>query len=264
MLLRREQLEAFEQNASVRFEAELVRHMFEFAPELCALRGEPAIKDVVRTGIAAAERFGFVNRGPVTLFVEIMFNLGCEFTSDVQAFWAVSILNSAEPDQQVKAARLYERSLEYRELVSGPGDEFAIAALQRVRLFAGNTAATPAAASATAAWIEDGLAAAFPQKCTFIGAEAVRVLAQEGIAAAGERSITIPEGAAVLAGLMFAFGHGILRDPLYPWVASSLNSATIADPNERLQLLRRRSLIYLDRVLENRKRQTANALENNH
>jgi hypothetical protein len=51
--------------------------------------------------------------------------------------------------------------------------------------------------------------------------------------------------------LALAFGHGYASDPLYPWIARTLDDRTIADPAARADRLTRRALAWLDRVLVN-------------
>jgi uncharacterized membrane protein len=48
---------------------------------------------------------------------------------------------------------------------------------------------------------------------------------------------------------MFAFGHGCLNDPLYPWIAMTLEGDAIGDSDARTRRLERRALTWLDHVL---------------
>ena len=50
--------------------------------------------------------------------------------------------------------------------------------------------------------------------------------------------------------LMFAFGHGCCDDPLYPWIARTLNDERITDPPARAKRLETKALTWLDHVLE--------------
>jgi hypothetical protein len=49
--------------------------------------------------------------------------------------------------------------------------------------------------------------------------------------------------------LILAFGHGCVTDPLYPWIARTLNDEAIADPAACAKRLENKALTWLDHVL---------------
>jgi hypothetical protein len=49
--------------------------------------------------------------------------------------------------------------------------------------------------------------------------------------------------------LMFAFGHGCVADPLYPWISQVLTDERITSAEARGQRLERKALTWLDHVL---------------
>ena len=53
-------------------------------------------------------------------------------------------------------------------------------------------------------------------------------------------------GALTLAGLMFLLGHGIDRDPLYPWFGGVLEDRTLT-PGPKAAALHREALLHLNR-----------------
>lgn len=48
---------------------------------------------------------------------------------------------------------------------------------------------------------------------------------------------------------MFAFGHGCFDDPLYPWIARTLEDDAITDSAARAKRLETKALTWLDHVL---------------
>ena len=49
--------------------------------------------------------------------------------------------------------------------------------------------------------------------------------------------------------LMLAFGHGCADDPLYPWIARTLQDEAITDPAARAKRLEKKALTWLEHVL---------------
>ena len=56
-------------------------------------------------------------------------------------------------------------------------------------------------------------------------------------------------GAVLLCSLMFAFGHGCTRDPLYPWISQTMEDDRITDPASRAERLEKKAITWLDHVL---------------
>ena len=50
---------------------------------------------------------------------------------------------------------------------------------------------------------------------------------------------------------MYAFGHGCVDDPLYPWIGNTLSDEKIAEPSVRAERLERKALTWLNHVLKN-------------
>ena len=75
---------AFEQAALRRFEDEMVVHSKDFSPLLCEIIGEDQLRVAVRQAMARAAGYGFTYRGPIRLFIEMMFLCGSAFDTDPQ------------------------------------------------------------------------------------------------------------------------------------------------------------------------------------
>ena len=83
--IREEQMTVFEQGrpAAVRGRdgAFIAR---TFAPELCEVIGEEQLRVALRQAMARAAGYGFTYRGPIRLFIELMFLCGSAFDTDPQ------------------------------------------------------------------------------------------------------------------------------------------------------------------------------------
>jgi hypothetical protein len=248
MLIRTAQVEALREAAARNFETEMLEHLRGFAPRLCEIRGDEVIRQVIRSGIGAAGRYGLDQRGPVRLYIDLMFSLGCHFDTDIQLPWAAAALKDESiPDQAQRAQKLYGEVCEYRAKVAGPDHAYVLEALKRARQMKAEDLDNPPGRFDDA--IAGTLHRVYPQKYDHVREPAVRTLIESAIQSARGLSLASRLGAGLLACLMFAFGQGILSDPLYPWVHETLSDPRVPDPKERSARLYRKTMVYLDRVL---------------
>ena len=111
----------------------MVGHLRGFASRLAETCGEPALRVLIRLGVARAKAQGLTLRGPVRLFIELMVMFGSEFDKDPLLPWASAALdNPAVKDQMARAETLHRASLAYIETAVGPKDSYVIAALRRL------------------------------------------------------------------------------------------------------------------------------------
>ena len=250
MQIRREQLEALENAAARRFESEIVEHVREFAPRLFSILGEPAVRAFARNGIVRAAKYGFSQRGPAKLYVEMMLSFGTEFDSDPQLPWASQVLSDQAPmEPMLRAELLYREMLKYVHRVAGPGNQFALEALKRFQR--SRPEDLEAAPGEFTGKMVRAFAALYPEKAQYAGEPVLRQLVTTATARAVAAGVTAERGRAVIAGLMFGFGHGILDDPLYPWVAATLNEPPADDGNVRALRLYEKARLYADHMLKN-------------
>ena len=133
LTIRKEQIEAFDKASLKAFEDEMVGHLRGFASRLAETCGEPALRVLIRLGVARAKAQGLTLRGPVRLFIELMVMFGSEFDKDPLLPWASAALdNPAVKDQMARAETLHRASLAYIETAVGPKDSYVIAALRRL------------------------------------------------------------------------------------------------------------------------------------
>jgi hypothetical protein len=239
----------FEAAARLRYEDELVAHLRTFAPRLSQLRGEACLTAIVQTGVGQASRYGFTNRGPMRFYIELMFTFGGAFDSDPQYPWIHDVLTGGdEADQMGRAALLYRRVNDYQDAVIGEDSDAAVSALRRIggaRL----EDLVPDGRDVTHDGAILALRRFYPRKAKYLGGDALAALARSAFGRADAHGIATSRGRALLLGLMYGFGHGVIDDPLYPWVRGVLDQARIPDPAARVRRLDARTRIYIDRVL---------------
>jgi hypothetical protein len=236
---------AFRQAALDQFEDGMVSHLRSFAPTNAKVLGDAALREVVRYGHGRALRHRFSLRGPVRFYIELIFLLGSEFDTDPQFPWAATILAEASADELLRADRLHASTMAYIEAVGGPENEYAKAALRRIK--ASGLDRVPAAATFEAEALAE-MRRIHPEKYDYVGHAGLVALIEAGSHQAEALGAPEPADRAFCVGLMFALGHGFARDPHLPWVQKPLADQTVPGP-VRLAALKNRVRIYLDAML---------------
>lgn len=248
LVIRSEQIEVFENSARYSFENEMVLHLAEFSPPLFNAIKENSIRKAIRIGIDKAESYGLTFRGPVRLYLELMLLFGTAFDTDPQYPWAADILtNKNSGTQMERAQRLYEHTMDYREQVAGPDDNYTFSALRNIRALARQPLALSSENIINSILSE--ITRIYPQKATYIGINGLEALIRSGIDGARKQHFSTARGTALVVVLMLAFGHGCGSDPLYPWIARTLKDETIVSPQARAERLEKKALIWLEHVL---------------
>ena len=250
LVIRKEQKEVMEAAAAVSFESELAGHIKGLSPRHAAAVGDDAIKEAVRSSIERSKVYGFTKRGPVRFFAELTLMFGSEFDTDLLLPWANGVLtNPSIKDEMERADILHEAMLAYLEQVGGKDKQFIFDSMRRFSKATLDDYHTPGST------FDDAMIAmlkvSYPQRCQYLGDEAINELLEMGKNEARARQITSAKGAALLIVLMFQLGHGAIRDPLFPWVAATLDDESVTDPNERVKNLRAKSVKYLEQTLKN-------------
>ena len=118
------------------FEDEMINHFAEFSPPLYKAVGEEQVRKVIQLGMTQAAQYGFIYRGPVRLYLELMLLFGSYFDTDPQHSWAAEILFNQESGTQMQRAEfLYEKVSYYQEKVVGSDDRYLLEALKKIVLF---------------------------------------------------------------------------------------------------------------------------------
>ena len=223
----------------------MVVHSKAFSPKLCQVLGEEQLRLALRRAMGRAGGYGFTYRGAMRLFIELMFLFGSAFDTDPQYPWAAKILKTPH-DQMLRAEQLCEKTIDYQEKVSGPDGTNTRRALRDLLV----VAQRPVTFSSDdfVAGMRQEMSRIFPQKAAYIGGEGLTALIQQGRTEARRQRFPA-RGETLVAVLMFAFGHGCTDEPLYPWIASTLNDERIVDPNARAERLEKKAVTWLEHVL---------------
>jgi hypothetical protein len=244
--IRAEQMKTFERAARRRFEDEMIAHSHEFSPRLCEVLGDAKLRRAVRAAIERAESYGFTNRGPIRLFIELMFLCGSAFDTDPQYAPIGEFLRDSG-EQMYRAQEIHEWHNSYLEEVSGPRAIHVHKALSDLLAF------TRRPLAIEQAQLHEGLLREmghiFPRKAAFVGRQKLVDVIDESAAEATRYGFEGTRPTVLLAILKFAFGHGCTDDPLYPWIAQTLQDDKIASPEARAARLEKKAITWLEHVV---------------
>jgi hypothetical protein len=249
MLIRQDQLLAFQEVRLPEFEDSMVQHLKMFTPLHTASLGEAGIRTLIAAGVERARTYGFTYRGPVQFYIEMTVLLGIDFDTDPQYAQAGAILRDVSiPDQVQRADLVYEWLLGLLAVAAGPDREYAKRALARARQlpFEPRPVSSPDFAAQSIALMRDN----HPEKVAFVGERALERLIARAHEEAATLGVETDAGVCLLLALMFALGHGVTRDPKYPWVAHTLTNSAVRDPEKRVERLYSKTMTYLDNVLQ--------------
>ena len=252
MIIRHEQMEPLDAAGQSRFEVEMLAHLKATYPRPLAGVEEGRVKELILRGLERARERGFRARGPVRMYIEFMTMLGHEFDRDPLLYWIRDIIEDREGlDEMTQASRLHLHVSTYLELVYGPGGEQVTKGLEHVAKAPLEELAAIGKAydSKAIPWLQ----ALHSRKCVYAGADALTDLLQEARQGAARFRLAEPEGPPLLLGLMFAFGSGVMTDPLFPWVAASIAGAGEDEPRARAERLAIRAQAYMRQALADRK-----------
>lgn len=247
LTIRQDQVEAFRQHHLQKFEDEMVEHLAKFAPEHSKLMGEPNCRRTIRFGMERASEYGFVDRGPVRFYIDLMFMFGSYFDTDPQLPWASAVLGSHEPvSQAVRADRLFAAMKEYFNRIVEPERERLVKGLQG--LAQGRTEDYfPPGMSREEALLQ-GVRKACPLRYEYLVEPTLRRLIRHGMEIARSCGFTSDKGVGLIVVMVFVLGHGFYKDPQYGWIARGLDSKLQPDADRRVEELAAQSKLYLDKM----------------
>ena len=250
--IRSEQFEAFQRMAQQSFEDELVAHLHEFSPKHAAGVGEEGLRRLILSGLQNARLHGFRLRGPLRFFVECQVMFGHEFPTDPLIPWGGREFGKQHgADELARADAIHKIAMAWRNQVVGVDEEIEAAAIKRLLARpAKDWLAGDPSEKATAQLI----AQVYPEKVARIPYSAVTQLINRGKQAAAATGLPLMPGTRVLTALMVAFGHGVLTDPQFPWVARYLDQTASQPPKKRVEGLAIRAMAYLSDGQPNMKR----------
>ena len=233
------------------FEDEVTAACRQIATRLCEVAGDAALRMTVRSSLAAAKAYDFTFRGPLRLYAQMALSYGIAFDTDPQLTWVVTNLADRSGGEMDRAERLWEAASEYRERVGGHLDVNTIAALHRLE------EASTESMSADSNF-ETIVTIAHPQKAEAAGRDALNSIFEQSVCEC--QPFGLPQrGVLVIAVLKFAFGHAVLRDPMYPWIRRPLEDSLIMSPEmkverllDKLRVYAKHTRVYLEQQADSR------------
>ena len=193
-----------------------------------------------------AHNYGFTYRGPIRLYIELMFLCGSSFDTDPQ-YPEIGQTLTASSDQMQRSEQIREGVIAYRKRVSGEDNVNVRKSLEYLSKFAQEPILISSSDFVAETLAE--LTRAFPQKAAYLGEDSLTKLIDEGRVVARNHGFSTVPSEVLIVVLMFAFGHGCTDDPLYPWISRPLNDARIVSPEARAKRLRKKALTWLRHVL---------------
>ncbi|MDH5180272.1 MAG: hypothetical protein OEZ39_08105 [Gammaproteobacteria bacterium] len=244
--IRKEQIQAFEIAALHNFENEMVEHSRNFTPKLCEVLGEEKLRIAIKHAMSRASEYGFTNRGPIRLYIEMTYLFGSDFDTDPQ-YPIFNLILNEDNDQMVRAEKLHNEITTYLADIAGPNAENVFSALESVASFSRKPMNLSSERFHNE--IKQELVMAFPKKTEYVGDDGLNKLIDNGRKLAKKYEFPEIRGDTLLIILMFAFGHGCTNDPLYPWIRNTLIDKRIQDSVSRAARLEKKALTWLDHVL---------------
>ena len=239
------QYKAFEDDSWRRFKREMVEHLQQFSPLLCSVVGEQQLQHIVELGVQRSEAYGFTCRGPIRLFLELVFVCGSAFDTDPQ-FHPISTPLREPGDQMLRAERIHEEHNSYLQSAAGKNPVDLRKALEELHTFDQSNLTLQAREFET---LREAFKRMFSDKTAYAGDEAMDVLFGEAHAVSVHYGFTTSRQFFLVALLMGVSGHGCTNDPLYQWISGTLQDASIQSGAERATLIQANAVTWLDLTL---------------
>ena len=244
MVIRAQQLTAFESSARHGFENGLAAHIEEYFPVHWREAGEKHICEVIRLGMTNGANYGLETKRDIYVYVGLMLYLGSYFDTDPQLPWAAAGLNDkSQPDPFLRVDATYDSATAYLDRVAGPDGEFSVAAVDRfTKVTEDLTRSSSVALSEILKWM-------YPEKFNELSDEQFQKVAQLSYENAQAHALEIRQGVVLFAALASLLGHRFVDDPQFFWAAEVLNNPKLMDPLQRVTALKEASVLRLRRWL---------------
>lgn len=246
IVIRREQMEAFDKAVSREFALRLAAHIKEAFPKHAEAMGDAARLEVARKARERAAAHGIKGEGNTRRYLELMLMFGSAFDEDPQLSWAARVLVRGPADETARIEALFTAAAEYAARVSGPENQFldrALKLLPKHPLDGFNASG----ARLYEEYILKRLAATWREKAEATGLEPLREIVRRAIDAARRFGLTTEAGVTLLVTLMFFLGSGFETDPQFPWAKAVLNDASLKEPAKKVERLYEAALSVLRR-----------------
>lgn len=231
LILRKKQLEAFDRIERPAFIDQMMVHIRKHFPRHPEFLGQATMRAVVDNGIVQAEKYSFVTRHDVCLFVDLMIMLGHGFDTDPQLPWAIDILKDETlPTPAEKMDLLYDSAMDYLDKVVGKDEAFPVRPLKALRDFPFAALGQKNSAGFDRTLL-DTFQKIWPQKYRLLKKDSLSMVIRNGTDAAKKLGFTANPGRGMVVMLMYVLGHGFYDDPQYILLSKPLNDRKISEEN---------------------------------
>lgn len=233
--------------ARTSFLKELRLRLVERSPDLAQTLDEKRLHTAVSRAVDAAGIYGFTNRGPIRLYLDLCVSFGSGFVDDPVYSWATEAIGNADPETQIERSEaLFDKSLVAIDEISGPENAFGAQALRAINTWARKSH------SFTDLEADDAvlqMRTLHPEKAAHAGDEALQQLFHDAKAACFDLGVTSSRPIMLITALKFGFGAGCLKDPLYPWIGATLSQENVPQMSDRFKRLERKALTWVNAIL---------------
>jgi hypothetical protein len=223
-----QQMKCLQQVMLDRFERRLLAHIEQYFPTHWRVVGAEQMAEVVRFGVHRARELGCHTERDGYLLHSLMLYLGSHFDTDPQYPWLGSVLaDETIASRSERLANAHDAAMEFLDSVAGPQGELMATALQRLQ-----STLIPELRrerEANFGYLLHSLKLAWPQKVDRVGEQGLRALAQSVMPAAQRIGMRSSPNACLYVVACFFFGHGLARDPQFPWAGRLLSKTTLAN-----------------------------------
>jgi len=210
------------------FERGLRAHSAKHFPTHWRVIGAAQMDQVVQFAIRRAREAGYRSERDGYLFHSLMLRFGSYFDSDPQYPWlGKALLDDTIGSPSERLGSAYDAAIKYLDKVAGPQGQHIGAAVHRLRGTVLHELRT--ARQADFQYLLNLAHITWPQKLALMGAQTLRSLAQSVIPLARASGLTTFGGASLYTIACFMFGHGLQRDPQFPWVRQTLSQGLCGD-----------------------------------
>ena len=123
LIIRKEQMAAFEGEARRGFEERMLAHLRKYFPERCSEMGEDGVRDSIREAIQRTGKLGLALEYDIERYLNHMFALGLDFDTNPAYPWVKEVLSDPEIHSSALMDVLSDRTKEELEKLErrGPG-----------------------------------------------------------------------------------------------------------------------------------------------
>jgi hypothetical protein len=200
-----------------RFQRGLAAHIEEHFRVHWRVLGAQQMAEVIQFGVRRAQDLAYRTERDGYLFHSLMLYFGSHFDTDPQYPWlSKALADDAIGSRSQRLANAYDAAMDFLDSVAGPHGEHMAVALRRLQ-----STVLPELRrepKVNFEYLLSMLRATWPEKVERVGEQSLRELAESVMPVARSIGLKTPASAWLYVIACFFFGHGLERDPQFPWV----------------------------------------------